>query len=91
VGHLSPFKSSKIERLKRSDSIPTVEENFRDKTLVFTKESIRKHAGEIPLHFLRNFDKAKPQLTTYFLTKKGLSTNASLKKKNVYIIFHLLL
>jgi hypothetical protein len=79
VGHFSPFKSSKIDRLKRSDSISTVEENSRDNTLVFTKESIRRHAGKIPLHLLRSFNKTELQLTTYFLTKKGLSTVASFK------------
>jgi hypothetical protein len=84
VGHFSPFKSSKIERLKRSDSIPTVDENSRDKNLVFTKESIKRHAGDTPLHLLRNFNKAEPQLTTYFLTKKGLSTLASLKKNILF-------
>jgi hypothetical protein len=84
VGHFSPFKSSKIERFKHSDSISIVEENSRDKTLVFTKESIKKHAGKTPLHFFRNFNKAEPQLTTYFLTKKGLSTDTSFKKKILF-------
>lgn len=72
MGHFSPFKSSKIEHFKCSDSISTVEENSRDNLLVFTKESTRKHAGETPLHPLRNFNKAEPQPTTYFLTKKRL-------------------
>jgi hypothetical protein len=58
VSHFSPFKSSKIEHLKRSDSISAVTENSRDNLLDYTKKSIKKHAGEIPLHLLRNFDKA---------------------------------
>ena len=80
VGHLSPFKSSKIEYFKRSDSNSVTAENLQANVLVFIKESTKKHVGETPLHILRNLNKTKLRLTTYFFTDKGLSTFVSFRK-----------